>query len=81
MKLLQEANKRNNDLLQRLERWEESYQELYKEHCRLETQLLCESCKQDKRQTLDGKTFILCDGCNCACLGHTDFALQQSQKD
>lgn len=64
MKLLQEANKRNNDLLERLERWEKSYRELNKEHCRLETQLLCESCKEDKRQTPDGKTFVLCDDCN-----------------
>ena len=71
MKLLQEANKRNNDLLERLEdvfndrdRWEKSYRELYKENCRLETQLLCESCKEDKQQTPDGKTFVLCDDCN-----------------
>ena len=70
IKLLQEANKRNDDLLERLEevcderdRWESSYRELYKDKCRLENQLFCASCQEEKQRTPEGKTFVLCGKC------------------
>lgn len=70
IKLLQEANKRNDDLLERLEeacdqrdRWESSYRGLYKDHCKLQNQLLCKSCQEEKQRTPDGKTFVLCGKC------------------
>lgn len=68
--LLQDANKQNKHLLERLEeacgerdRWESGYRELYKDKCRLENQLLCGSCEEEKKHTKPGKTFVLCGQC------------------
>ena len=51
MKLLQEANERNNALSKELEEALNAYHKLYKEHCRLEMLLLCPSCKEDQQRT------------------------------
>ena len=68
--LLQEANKQNNHLLERLEeecgqrdRFESRCNELYKEKCRVENQLFCLSCQEEKKLTRPGKTFVLCGKC------------------
>ena len=63
IKMLQEANRRNDDLLERLTEAVNQYHELYKDQNRLQSQLFCESCQKDEQSTKEGKTFVLCDKC------------------
>lgn len=71
MRLLMEANNRNDELVDKLREaeisrddWRQSYWDIYGECSRLRSQLECVDCQQKSKQTPDGKTVESC--CDCS---------------
>ena len=64
MKLLQEANRREEKERENADYWRRAYHRLNKDYIALQFEDLCSECKQVKAGTDPGETFTLCDPCN-----------------
>ena len=68
VKLLQEANKREDVLKRKVERRHGAYDNLNREHMFLKYEVLCSTCKRHRDETEAGDTIILCKGCSTGSL-------------
>ena len=64
MKLLQEANRREEKEREHADYWRRAYHRLNKDYIALQFEDLCSECKQVKDGTDSGETFTLCDPCH-----------------
>ena len=64
MKLLQQANRREEQANKRAEYWHRAYQRLNQDYIALQFEDLCSECKQVKDGTDPGETYTLCTTCS-----------------
>ena len=64
VKLLQEANEREEAPKREVERRHGAYDDLNQEHMVLKYEVLCSTCKRHRDETEAGDTIILCKGCS-----------------
>ena len=64
MKLLQQANRREEQANERAEYWHRVYQRLNQDYITLQLEDLCSECKHVKDGTEPGETYTLCTTCS-----------------
>ena len=63
VRLLQEANEREEKLRRSANHWHKAYDQLYQDYLALEFEDACQSCREQRASTPDGKTYTTCREC------------------
>ena len=61
--LLQQANKREEELKDKVDYWHRKYNHLYADYIALKYDDLCLTCQKIQDSTRSGKTYTLCESC------------------
>ena len=61
--LLQQANKREEELKDKVDHWHRKYNQLYADYIALMYDDLCLTCQKVQDSTRSGKTYTLCESC------------------
>ena len=64
IKLLQQANEREDALQSKVEYWHRAYNALFQEHMAFKYEDLCSACKRYRDETKAGDTISLCEECS-----------------
>ena len=80
VKLLQQANDREDTLKHKVEHWHRKYNQLYADYVALKYSDLCFVCQTEQDSTRNGKTYTLCDSC-CECKQTTESLKRELQQE
>ena len=64
VRLLQQANEREDALKRDVEHWHRAYNALLQEHMAFKYEDLCSACKRHRNETEAGETILLCKECS-----------------
>ena len=64
IKLLQQANEREDALQTKVEYWHRAYNALFQEHIAFKYEDLCSACKRYRNETKAGDAISLCEECS-----------------